>query len=189
MNNLWGKYNKLIFIVIILVLLLTVVMKNSQLNKAEKNLSRQDERVAALEKEIQEQGKEDEVKESADTFDKDLNWFVTNVYESNDRYELYNKIKDSVSKEALLQLIGEEIPTEPQPDSDVVTKKVQSVDVYGKYVGEKIYHAVVTFDYQYSYKDTVQKIQKVVMIELKDKEGDWFVTDFKEVQLGDSYAS
>ncbi|WP_186673524.1 hypothetical protein [Sporosarcina sp. BP05] len=189
MNNLWEKYNKLIFIVIILVLFLAVMMKNSQLNKSETSLSEQDERVADLEKEIKEQEKVDEIKENTDTFDKDLTWFVTNTYESNDPYELYNKIKNSVSKEVLVQLIGEEIPTEPQPGSDVVTKKVQSVDVYGKYVGEKIYHAVVTFDYEYAYKDTVQKIQKVVMIELKDMEGDWFVTDFKEVQLGDSYAS
>lgn len=188
MNQLWEKYNKLIFILVILVLLLAVVVKNSQLNKAKTSLSEQDERVAVLEKETQKQESETE-KENPDTFDKDLKWFVTNVYESNDPYDLYNKIKDSVSQEALVQLIGEEIPTAPQPDSDVVTKKVQSVDVYGKYAGEKNYRAVVTFDYEYKYKDTAQKIQKVVEIELRDKEGDWFVTDFREIQLGDSYAS
>lgn len=188
MSNLWERYNKIIFIFIILALVLAVVVKNSQLNKAETSLSEQDKQVAALEKEIQEQDKEDE-KENTDTFDKDLDWFVTNVYESNDPFELYNKVKDSVSEEAMVQLVGEEIPTSPQPDSDVVTKKVQAVDVFGKYIGEDIYEAVVTFDYEYQYKDTVQKIQKVVQIELKDKEGIWFVTNFEEVQLGDNYAS
>lgn len=185
---IWEKYNKLIFIIIILVLLLVVVMKNSQLNKTEASLADQNKQVEALEKEIQAKKTEDE-KEGTDTFEKDLQWFVTNVYESNDPYALYNKIKDSVSQEALVQLIGEEIPTEPQPDSDVVTKKVHSVDVYGKYVSEKSYRAVVTFDYEYKYKDTAQKIQKVVVVELKDKEGAWFITDFREIQLGDNYAS
>lgn len=189
--ELWRKYNKLIFFIIILALILALVMKNAEQNQTEEMSSEKDKRIATLEKEIQEQKNEikDSEKDSEDTFDKDLKWFVTNVYESTDRYELFNKIKDSVSQEALVQLIGEELPTEPEPESDVVIKSVQSVNVYGKYVGEKKYQAVVLFDYEYKYKDTSQKIQKVVEIELKDQEGDWFVSDMKEIQYGDNYAS
>lgn len=177
--NLLRKYSTVLWVIAILFLIILILLKNNTIRDNEETIQYL-ESEATTEQEETEQIEDES--ESTDTFEEDIEWFVTTVYESNDRLQLYEEIQDSVNQNVLTALLGEDLPPEESTQEEAsVERSVSNVDVFGKYQGDDKYRAVVLLDNSYEYKDQEDEKEILAYLEISNQEGVWIITEFREV--------
>lgn len=116
------------------------------------------------------------------TFDEDINWMITVIYENTNRAKIYKEISPSLTKKAVDTLFGEKKDYE---NEDVVEnsidKTVENVNVFGKYVSDKKFEALASFDLE-TIVNNVSETQFIVVKIVAVKEGNkWLVDDIEEI--------
>lgn len=181
------KYSSVILIIIILFLIVTLLVKNKSIAESTEKISGLQTKIENVkeDKEKEDKGQEDTGKKdtnSSDTFDEDLKWFVTKTYETSNRLQLYEDIKDSVSQGVLEALLGDELPPEEnENDEESALREVTNLDVYGKYGSDGKFKAVVLFDVTYKFKDNSDSKKVLASIEITNQKGSWIITKFEEL--------
>lgn len=117
------------------------------------------------------------------TFDEDIKWFVESIYEISDSKALYDEINESITDPVAQKLFGDTLPPEKSSFSgeNTVERKVSDVEIYGDYVMNDEYKALVKSRVSYMYKEeeVLNDVITEVML-LKDSKGVWRVSKFEE---------
>jgi len=157
-----------------------------------KSASYQDEivelnsKVSSLESENELLSIETEVSEE-NTFDADIQWFVESVYETSDMKALYDEINESITDPVAQQLFGDTIPPEESSFSgeSSVERQVSDVEIYGDYVMNDEYKALVQATVSYMYKEEEVLSNVITEITLVKGSNDvWRVAKFEEKSNG-----
>lgn len=157
-----------------------------------KSASYQDEivelnsKVSSLESENELLSIETEVSEE-NTFDADIQWFVESVYETSDMKALYDEINESITDPVAQQLFGDTIPPEASGFSGEtsVERQVSDVEIYGDYVMNDEYKALVQATVSYMYKEEEVLSNVITEITLVKGSNDvWRVAKFEEKSNG-----
>ena len=179
MQNL-KKYSSLILFISILSLILVVLVKNKTIDADKKEISKL-QAIIESQKNLEEDTIDTKDSENTDTFEEDIEWFITKVYEANNLTALYEDINTSVNQTVLETLIGEEIPPKKDEIEEyTLDREVTEVDVYGKYTKEGIYKALVSFNVFYDFKEQSQDKKILVSLEIKNEDDAWIITNFEE---------
>ncbi len=174
---------------IILLAITIILILFTAYNVIQKN--RTENKVINLEKEIEEIEQEKETvqeleEENEDhTFEDDINWFVTEVYTLENRKVLYEKIEQSATEDVLIGLFGEELPPdENQGEVHSIDRKVDDIEIYGKYQDEKHYQGIVTFNLSFEDEERSESAFTVLQVDLTKKEDGWKISEFEEYAKG-----
>lgn len=139
-------------------------------------------KVSSLESENEMLSIENEVSEE-NTFDEDIQWFVESIYEISDTKALYDAINESITDPVAQQLFGETLPPEPSSyeGEASVDRKVSDIEIYGDYVVNDEYKALVQATVSYMYKE--EEVLSTVITEItliKGTNDVWRVAKFEE---------
>lgn len=139
-------------------------------------------KVSSLESENEMLSIEKEVADE-NTFDEDIKWFVESIYEISDTRALYDEINESVTDAVAQQLFGETLPPEASDFSEQVSvdRQVTDVEIYGDYVMNDEYKALVKARVNYMYKEEEEMNTVITEVSLlKDSKDVWRVSKFEE---------
>ncbi|MFG6121143.1 hypothetical protein [Thalassobacillus sp. B23F22_16] len=179
------KINFSLILLVLTVILLGVATFNGiKKNDAEKAVVDEQNKVKQLQEENENlQNLSEDEKEN--TFDNDIEWFVTKVYTLENRKELYEEIKDSATEEVLTGLFGDELPPdENQGKVGSIDREVSNIDIFGKYKDDSHYKAIVTFDLKMGYEEQTETGFTVIEINLIKKDETWVIDEFEEYAKG-----
>jgi len=163
---------------LILVLFLTFnILKNNNLKDELTSLK---EEIKTLENENK--GLRNLDKTSNDnTFEEDVKWFVSEVYGLEDRAELYDNISLSVTDDVIKDLFGNDVPPKKSETSEhSLERKLDNIEVYGKFKDDKNYIALATFDLTFEYRNEKDTSFTIVQVNLTKKEDKWLISNFEE---------
>lgn len=179
------KRNFSLILLILIVLFLGIATFNGiKKNDAEKAVIDEQDKVKQLKQENENLQSLNE-DEDENTFDKDIKWFVTEVYTLENRKELYEKIKDSATEDVLTDLFGDELPPdENQGEMGSIEREVDNIDIFGKYKDDSQFKAIVTFDLKMGYEEQSETGFTVIEINLTKKDGTWVIDEFEEYAKG-----
>ena len=139
-------------------------------------------KVSSLESENEMLSIENEVSEE-NTFDEDIQWFVESIYEISDTKALYDAINESITDPVAQQLFGDKLPPEASSFSGEtsVDRKVSDVEIYGHYVMNDEYKALVqaTVSYMYKEEEVLSNVITEVTL-IKGSNDVWRVRKFEE---------
>ena len=169
-----------VFIVVFVVITFFLFYENNKLKKENNKLEENIESVKS-------DNNKEELNETdnENTFKDDVEWLVTEIYASDNRYELYNNISESIDENVEEYLFGENVPPEKEePSSKTLERKIENTNVFGKYKDDEHYQAVVVFDVAYKYHGETDTGLGVVQVDMKKTENDWLVTNFVEYTTG-----
>jgi len=174
----------------IILLLLTVVLVFAttfnviKKNEIENTMIDEKEKVKQLQRENENlQNLSDESEEN--TFEKDVEWFVTKIYTLENRKKLYEEIKDSATDDVLTGLFGDDLPPdENQGEVHSIDRNISDLEVYGKYKDESHYKAIVTLNLTFDHKDKTDNAFTIVQVDLTKKENTWLIDNFEEYAKG-----
>lgn len=155
------------------------MIKNNDLKNEIVELKRE---IVELENEQKDAEEFEETSES-NTFDDDIKWFVEEVYGLTDRAQLFENISSSLTKEVTDQLFGEDQPPKKVEGNEEksLERKVESVNIYGKFEDKRSYTSLVTFDLSFEYKGQADKEFTIVRVDLKrQKDGTWLISEIEE---------
>lgn len=181
--DLIKKYTHVIYVILILTLLIMLLIKTKEVNENHKEINQLNNEVKSAQEEVdkKENKPEDTDEFETNTFEEDLKWFVTKVYESNDRYTTYEDIKDSVNQSVLTDLLGEDLPPpENEKVENAVKRSVTDIEVFGRYANENRYKAVLTFEVSYEFKDQEDSKKVMAYTEIEKENGSWIITKLEE---------
>lgn len=174
----------MIITVIAILMTLFAVYNVVQKNNAKNALQDEKMKVEQLNQEI-ENLDEMEDEQEQNTFEEDINWFVTQVYTLENRKKLYENIKDSATDDVIKQLFGDELPPdENQGEVKSIDREVKNVEIYGKYENDKHYKAFVTFDLVYDTGHGKDTGFTILQVDVKKKDDVWVIDKFKEYAKG-----
>lgn len=117
------------------------------------------------------------------TFDDDIEWFMESVYGTSDSRELYDEINEAITEPVAQQLFGETLPPEASEFTDErsVDRTVSEIEIYGDYIMNDEYKALVKARVSYVYKGEEELSDVITEINLlKDSNDVWRVSKFEE---------
>ena len=175
---------------ICVVLIGSLAFVNKQKNNFKEENSKIKNKLESLEKDSSNKEiKKPNDLDSDDTFEEDAKWVAKEIYGKTNRKEVYEDVKDSLTKKVVTQLFGEKPEErfsdyEDQENSNVVTRTIQNQNFYGKYINENKYSIILTLDLDVKAIEVTEK--KFVVLEMnfeKQKNGQWLVSKFEEIAM------
>jgi hypothetical protein len=181
------KKNTVIFRLIFLLVAIALMFSIYQNTKLKNENASLNDAILANEnnetEETEEIGEGENVTENS--FEEDIVWFLSQIYTNADRVEMYDNISFSITDDVTEFLFGEDLPPEPSEfNSDVLTRSLENVEVFGKYIDDTTYKAIVRFDVVFDYHEETDKSFTVVEVDLKKYEDDWLINNFVEYTTG-----
>ena len=174
------KYSHLIYIIIILTLITFLLTKNKTINESQSEIDKL-QTIIENQENINTEEIDTENTKVEDTFEDDIKWFISKIYEANDLTTLYDDIKNTVNQNVLETLVGEEIPPKKDEIQEyVLEREVTDIDVYGKYINDGLYKALVSFNVFYDFNEQSQDKKTLVSLEIKEEDGAWIISEFEE---------
>lgn len=179
-----SKKANLLMLVIIVVLILVSIFSVGKKNDLENKVIDLNGEIKQLQAENKTLQNTSDSKDK-NTFDEDINWFVTKVYTLENRKKLYEEIKESATDEVLTLLLGDKLPPdENQGEVESIDRKVSNIEIYGKYLDDKHFKSIVTLDLKFGYEDKSDSAFTVLQVDLTKKESGWKISKFKEYAKG-----
>lgn len=183
------KSINLLYIVVVIVLVAITSFNVIQKNQSENEVIALKTELKAIEKEVELLVEDEEVtdtsEETLDTLDEDIAWFTTEVYTLENRKQLYEAIEVSATDPVLEALFGEDLPPEEhQGTVHSIDRTIENIDVYGKYIDENTYQAVVTFDLSFEMEEKTDRAFTIMQVELTKQDDRWKVSHFEEYAKG-----
>lgn len=188
MKEAKNKKNTVIFRLIFLLVAIALMFSVYQNTKLKNENASLNDALLTTEndagtEEIEDTGEGENITEN--TFEEDIIWFLSEVYTNADRVDMYDNISFSITDDVAEFLFGQDLPPEPSEfNSDVLTRSLENVEVFGKYIDETTYKAIVRFDVVFEYHEETDRSFTVVEVDLKKYEDDWLINNFVEYTTG-----
>ncbi|MGE6370595.1 hypothetical protein ACQKDB_15825 [Planococcus kocurii] len=176
-----NKLAVILSIVSILLIAALFVVYNKSATYQEQVVKLESE-VSSLESDNEMLAIENEASEE-NTFDEDIQWFVESVYEIGDSRALYDEINEAITDPVAQNLFGDTIPPEKSSFSGEasVDRQVSEMEIYGDYVMNDEYKALVKSKVSYLYKEEEELSEVITEITLlKDSKDVWRISKFEE---------
>lgn len=187
------KKKTILIVIILLFLGVSLYFNFSQTRE----VNEIDEKNKRLEKEYQSLVKEKEIKKAnkkqenknikgqnleENSFEEDTKWLTEEIYTNMDRKSLYDNISVSLTDKLEKDLFGEEpIKDKKTKREPSISKNIDGFQFYGKYIDEKTYETVSTFDLEIEAPEVTEKHFVVVRAKIKKEKGKWHFSEFDEI--------